>query len=190
MSDDEFWEDWKPFWRSLSEIAGYRLPEGSFRSFENITAWLQLQPRPPELQRLTTEGGARKDWFDVLFWGFFGDVKHGLAAAHYHLQNLEAIESGVYSHAMGNIPKLLPEKSGSIAGGSSLRLDFEYQAFIFALRRTLEYSAHSIAAYFKTEVKGFRKLARTIGEAHSTTPNDVREEARTAVGRAATGKQR
>ena len=120
--------------------------------------------------------------FKVLSRGFV-DMQEGLAAAHYHLQNLEAIESGAHIHALHNLPNLLPKRGGSIIGGSSLRLDFEYQAFIFALRRTLEYSAHSIAAYFKTEVKGFRKLARTIGEAHSTTPNDVREAARAAVGK-------
>jgi hypothetical protein len=41
-------------------------------------------------------------------------------------------------------------------------LGFEYHAFLFALRRTLDYLAGGVAAYFKRESHSIRRLAKSL----------------------------
>ncbi len=43
-------------------------------------------------------------------------------------------------------------------------MDFEYQAFHFALRRTLEYTAQLVGYSFGTQVSSFRKLKKGIAD--------------------------
>lgn len=50
----------------------------------------------------------------------------------------------------------------TIALGNTLVLDFEYQAFILAYRRCLDYLARAICTYFKNDFHSFRKLGRYL----------------------------
>lgn len=48
--------------------------------------------------------------------------------------------------------------------GGTRKMDFEYQAFVLAYRRCLDYLAGAIASYFKTEVSSFRTLPKSISK--------------------------
>jgi hypothetical protein len=56
---------------------------------------------------------------------------------------------------------------------STERLDFEYQAFILSLRRTMEYLAISISAFFRCEVYSIRDISKAIKRAN---PEEIRNE--------------
>jgi hypothetical protein len=66
----------------------------------------------------------------------------------------------------------------TVAGGNSRRLNFAYQAHILAARSTLEYFAGSIAAFFKQENPGFRKLVDSL---HRARPETLKNSAVSAL---------
>ncbi|MGD0955062.1 MAG: hypothetical protein ABR985_22200 [Methanotrichaceae archaeon] len=101
-------------------------------------------------------------------------VEKGLAACYYHFDNISSIENAVISQALD---KAVGNKSKSHIFAINIekteRLDFEYQAFILSLRRTVEYLAISISAFFKREVYSIRRLSDAIKE---SKPIEIREK--------------
>ena len=130
-----------PFFAALQHLAGFELPPDSRRRFLALHASLTAMPRPPLLARLTIEGGSRKDWLTPLTEAVLGHVQEGLAAYHYHLSNIELIEHEITALAQRSLAELQIPTPSAIGGGNTRRLNFEYQAFVFAARRTMEYLA-------------------------------------------------
>ena len=62
---------------------------------------------------------------------------------------MENIEKFNYRQALGN---------STIGIGNTRIWDFEYQAFILAYRRSLDYLARAIATYFRNDFHSFRTL--------------------------------
>jgi len=151
-----------------------------FTRLEEITGFRHLDPHRKEfeaafdramlLDNLAPEGGARRDWRSELI-AALGSVGHGLAACHYHLSRLEEVERQVQD-------MLLREKAvsllqdGVVIGRGTPTIDFEYHAFAFAIRRTLEYAAQSVGAFFKTQAYRIRDLERSISRG---SPEDLRD---------------
>jgi hypothetical protein len=52
----------------------------------------------------------------------------------------------------------------SLGPGSNDKMDFEYQAFVLAYRRCLDYLAGALASYFKIEANSFRTLPKSIAK--------------------------
>jgi hypothetical protein len=67
-------------------------------------------------------------------------------------------------------------------GFGSRPLSFEYAAFTFAVRRTLDYLAVSVGSYFKSESYSIRKLADAIeGQLPATARKKVQRRLRSRV---------
>jgi len=93
----------------------------------------------------------------------FQSVPAGLEAAHYHLDRVETIEEDILTMFAREIDLIGGEGIGL---GVSLmvpaKLTFEYQAYLLALRRVLDYFANGATAFFSQEGHSFRKLKDTI----------------------------
>ncbi|HET6571920.1 MAG TPA: hypothetical protein VFG58_10590 [Solirubrobacterales bacterium] len=122
--------------------------------------WEFLQTEPPSLAHLEPVAGKR-DWLGEMKEGIFGDFREGLATARYHLDRAELIENRITEIATQHEGDLFGQGNVGI-GLHSRPLVAEYQAFEMALRRSLEYLAHAVAAYFKTDGSRIRSLADTI----------------------------
>jgi hypothetical protein len=91
----------------------------------------------------------------------FGDFREGLATTRYHLDRVELIEGQITEIATKHEAALFGQSNVGI-GLHSRPLIAEYHAFEIALRRSLEYLARAIAAYFKTDGNRIRNLVDTI----------------------------
>lgn len=170
-----------PVLARVTELAGFDLPTEVERRFLAIWASLKADPKPPSLARLTVGGGARRDWYMPLVGFILGDVQEGIACCYYHLSRIEEIERQISA-----LSKLLPEvrdilSNVGTAGGNTRALDFEYQAFVFALRRTLEYFANSVGSFFKKQMRSFKDLRGDLADA---MPEDFRERVVKSLDRA------
>ena len=177
----EFGERLSPIHTRVTEIAGFDLPAEVKRKFLAIYSSLRARPRPPWLARLTVEEGARRDWYTPLVESILGDVQEGVACCHYHLSRVEEIENQLIA-LVGSLPEVCDILSNvGTAGGNTRVLDFEYQAFVFALRRTLEYFANSVGSFFKKQMRSFKNLR---GDLANAMPEDFRERVGKSLDRA------
>lgn len=93
--------------------------------------------------------------------GVLGDTQNAFACIVYHYERLCNIEKSVmelvekydYKKVLGN---------STIALGNTLVWDFEYQAFILAFRRCLDYLARALCCYFRNEFHSFRRLSEFL----------------------------
>jgi hypothetical protein len=123
--------------------------------------WEFLKTEPPSLRHLQPSSGKR-DWLAEMKERIFGNLREGLAITRYHLDRVEMIEGQITAIAREHETSLF-NKANMGFGLHSRPLVAEYQAFEIALRRSLEYLAGAVSAYFKTDGNRIRTLATTIG---------------------------
>ena len=155
----------RPLFAAMERIAGFELPETAKNKFLAFHSAVTRTPRLPILLRLTIEGGSRRDWLQPFINTALGHVQEGLAASYYHIANVESIEREIINLASTALEELQIPTYSCVGGGNTRRLDFEYQAFVFALRRTMEYFAVSVGTFFKHPVHRIRALASSIDQA-------------------------
>lgn len=119
-----------------------------------------VQTDPSSISHLRPIEGKR-DWLAEFKARLFEAFHEGLAISRYHLDRARLVESQIKEIAERHEAALLPRK-GMVIGLSCRPLVAEYQAFEMALRRSLEYLAGAISAYFKTDGNRLRTLARTV----------------------------
>lgn len=145
----------------VKSIAGFELAavdRQSFLYFHNYVT----NPQPDFITAWRSDPQLEK-WYHRFVNGFLGDVQNTLACVLYHHSRLKAIESAVieniekfdYRRVMGN---------STIALGNTLVWDFEYQAFILAYRRCLDYLARAVCTYFRNDFHSFRTLGTFLGK--------------------------
>ena len=163
---------------AISEIANYDIPEPHPAPFLRFHSFITA-PQPAYITAWRSDEKLERKWYHGHVNGVLGDVRGALAAAHYHMANLAALENAVtnvlagsdYADRLGN---------STMGLGGTRKLDFEYQAFVLACRRALDYLAGALAAYFKTESNSFRSLPKSLAK---MTPIDVVEAIRAAHSR-------
>jgi hypothetical protein len=144
--------------------AGYDLPMGTPVVFERVRSWLtndaHLTPRIALLfSRVTPEKPSHYGRLKDGAWPV-GNVHSALMRTRYHRDRVEEIEDALRRCVD---PALLPIlRTSVVAGGNTLRLDFEYQAFIIAARTVLDYLARTVSAYFGQESHSFADLPKNL----------------------------
>lgn len=139
----------------VDSVAGYKLGAADRQPFLYFHNYL-TNPQPAFITTWR-EDPRQEKWYHKFANGINGDVQNTLACVLYHHDRLIAIESAVmegierfnYRKVLGN---------STVALGNTLAWDFEYQAFILAVRRCLDYLARAISTYFKNDFHSFRKL--------------------------------
>ena len=147
--------------KELEAIAGYAPPVVMTKWFFALQQHL-FGPMPIALAHLKPNSDSAPDWLARCRHGILGDVQEGLYSSLYHLTRVEQIESGMLAIAKKHAPNLEMLPASGAGGGNSRALNAEYQAFAFAIRRTLDYLAVAAAAYFKTECHSIRKLSAAV----------------------------
>lgn len=139
----------------VESIAGYKLSASDRQPFLYFHNYL-TNPQPNFVTEWRNDESQEK-WYHKFSNGILGDVQNAFACIIYHYERLVSIEQSVlegiekhnYRNVIGN---------STIGLGNTLVWDFEYQAFILAFRRCLDYLARAISTYFKNDFHSFRKL--------------------------------
>ena len=140
---------------AVESIIGYKLSAADKQPFLYFHNYI-TNPEPGFITDWRSDPRLEK-WYHRLVNGFLGDVQNTIACVFYHHGRLKVIENAViesierfnYRKAIGN---------SCLGLGNTLVWDFEYQAFILAFRRCLDYLARAISAYFRNDFHSFRKL--------------------------------
>lgn len=176
----------RPYLETFGKAASFELPESTKKKFLSIHSSITATPQLATLSRLTVEGGSRKDWLKRFTSAVLDDVQEGLAASYYHLANIEHIEQEVISAALSTLAHLEQKIGTTLGGGNTRKLNFEYQAFAFSIRRTMEYLAASVNAFFKRDGNRIRNLVASIEGAE---PVELSEKVRIKTGKLIQGLQ-
>ena len=139
---------------AAESIAGYKLSTSDRQPFLYFHDYL-TEPEPDFITVWRKD--PEKEWYHEFTNGILDNVQNTLACILYHHERLIAIEDSVmkgiekynYRKALGNF---------TVGLGNTLIWDFEYQAFVLACRRCLDYLTKAICAYFKSDFHSFRKL--------------------------------
>lgn len=147
---------------TLDATIGFELPTKTKQKFQSISAHFNAQPPLPQLLRLKPVSESNKNWWHIFAESVLHSVQEGLAATYYHQKRVEILEQKIIKIAVAAIPELQLPKKSVLAPGSERQLNFEYQAYLFAIRRTLEYFAVSVGAFFKCDAHRIRTITETI----------------------------
>lgn len=144
-------------------VTFFELPNGRRSAFRRFHAFA-TDPQPDYIKRWRSAPDTER-FYQAHVDGILTHAQSGLAAAHYHAQRLAEMEALVGAYLSKSAFAETMPANHSLTLGATPKLDYEYQAFVLACRRTLDYLAGGLAAYFKTSARNFRKLPRGLGRA-------------------------
>ena len=130
----------------IRQIAHFDITPNQAQPFLRFHHFIN-SPRPQFISQWRAEPKLKR-WYHSLVNGVLGDVRSALAAVEYHRANVVRIETelGEFLETVDYKKVMLP--GSMVGGGSSGRLDFEYQAYVIAYRRCLDYLTRALASYF------------------------------------------
>ena len=150
----------------IAAVADFELSGEAARPFVEFVHWVNA--RPAFIARWRADPVAETR--DYLRFMIVSDgARSAYAAACYHLGRLKQIEAAVNAVlSRYDFTDQLPPNSVA-AIGRMRQLDFEYQAFVLAYRRCLDYLAWGLSTYFKEKQSSYRKFGKTLASAHPST---------------------
>jgi hypothetical protein len=145
--------------QDVDETLSFDLPPSERQSFLAFHDFI-TNPQP----RFITEWRASprdEKWYHALVNGLNFATRNAYAAVLYHFHNLSRLETEVmeklarrnYAGVVGN---------STVALGNTLKWDFEYQAFVLAYRRCLDYLTRGLAAFFKQTFHSFNSMQKSL----------------------------
>jgi len=164
----------------IENVSGFNTPKRCTIDFKRLHEKIIADPLPETLKHLIKKSDKGRDWLTIFRSAILGNVQEGLTASYYHLLNIESIENEMIAIASKEIQNI-DLKNGGISGGNTSKLNYEYQAFVFALRRTLEYLASSISSFFKCEGNRIRHVEKMI---KGREPKEINEKISKIVSKA------
>lgn len=156
--------------RLVDSVAGFNLPEDLDNTLLSVQRTINAASSPAWRAE---EWG---EWRDR-FLNAVGHVRDGLTATHYHFGRAREVEQNLNGIARTELPeRLMPPLGGTVFSQSPV-LGFEYQAFLFARRRTLDYLASVVAWFFghqsRRESHRIKRLPKTIDGALPAEARDA-----------------
>ena len=149
----------------LDAITGKPLPPHVQERFSKIRERLVPgRQSPPEVAQLLPGvklAGPLPDHPQRRLLESLGYVEEALAAAEYHRQRVEELESNISRIVKKALEGTGEGPSGTVAFRGPM-LGFEYHACLFSYRRALDYLAVGVAAAFKRECQSIRRLGRSL----------------------------
>jgi len=159
------------FLQRVGQVAGFHVEEAQLRAFRTAHCWIVQRPRSPGLRRLKPNAPGKRDWLNLMSNGLLTHTQQAFRGVLYRLAVLESIENEIHSLAESTgIASQFAGGRTSIGGGDTLRIDCEYQDLLMGIRRTLDYLARALGAYFKKECWSFRTI---VDELNGWEPADV-----------------
>lgn len=145
----------------LDPVTRFELPGSVESRIQEIGAQVHGEPTKRSLLRLKPSRPGGVDWLERFSRGF-ESTHEGLAASHFHYHRICEIEEQIREACESRAEAFRDLGSPGTFGFGSRPLSFEYAAFTFAVRRTLNYLAICIGSYFKTDLYSIRSAARVI----------------------------
>jgi hypothetical protein len=152
----------------LDAITGKPLPQSLRERFSEVREHLAPGRQPPPEVASTLPGvklaGPLPERPQRRLLESLGYVEEALAAAEYHRQRVEELEGNISRIVKEAFKGMTVPPSGTIGFRVPI-LGFEYHAFLFSLRRALDYLAVGVAAAFGRECHSIRRLGRSVKNA-------------------------
>lgn len=146
---------------SVRKIADYDVPADAAGVFVRFHSFVS-DPIPRYISDWRSDTKTEERWYSPHVNSILNDVRLALAAAHYHASKLLELETAINSLLRSSELGTKMPKQSTMGIGGTRKMDIEYQAFILACRRCLDYLAVGLLAYFKGESNGFRKLPKSL----------------------------
>lgn len=141
----------------LRREVDFDIPQADQQPWVQFIEWTNT--RPPFVARWRADERQERRCYARLVDAIDAS-RSAYVGAIYHLDRVRTIEMKVREILSGyDFHSALP-KGSSAAIGRCRQADFEYQAFIFAYRRSLEYLAWGLSTYFAAETDSFKKFGR------------------------------
>lgn len=140
----------------IAAAAGSPLPLGLKEQLDAASLAVGEPNSTAPLDHLAQKEG-RLDWRQRL-GRHLGHTLEGLAIANYHVERVGEIETEL-AQMVASLQD--PPRSSSVGFGSR-KLNAEYQAFVFALRRAVEYFSAAVGAFFKTDCRRIKDAPSAI----------------------------
>ena len=146
----------------IEAAAGYKLPAQWKAPFMRFHAFVSSNPPPPYIAAWKSSDPSRRYIRHVS--GVLTDTQNAVTCVLYHRDNLFAIENAVheiFTHC--GLQKMMGNHTIGI--GNTIRWDAEYQAFVLAVRRSLDYLTRALAAYFLSDHHSFNSFPKALSRA-------------------------
>ena len=144
----------------IESVLGYKLSaidKQPFLFFHNFIT----NPQPEFISNWRNDS-KREIWYHKFTNRILGDVQNAFPCVLYHFDKLVDLENSLLSGVEKyNYREIISQNSG-MGGGNTLIFDFEYQAYILAFRRCLDYLARAICSYFMQDYNSFRTLGEFL----------------------------
>lgn len=144
----------------IRRLADFDIPEDRQAPFHSFHQFI-TNPAPKYILEWRADPARELRWYGPHVDGILGSVRSALAAAHYHLAHLTEIENAVLDlldrHDLGS-----RMGKANMAFGQTRQMDFEYHAFVFSCRRSLDYLTRALTRYFQQEANSFRQWPKGL----------------------------
>ena len=157
---------------AIDQVAGFHLTLEQRSSFLRYHAYITTNPEPAYITALRSGR-----LYHLHVNGILGHTQNALASVYYHLRNVSEMETSIAEAVDGSGVRDISDQFLVGAGGNTLALDFEYQAFVLSARRCLEYLTRALACYFKNNCGSFRKFGKFLATAQPALVSEALREA-------------
>lgn len=152
--------------REIAAVADFEISEKAAHPFVEFIHWINTKPAFIVKWR---ESPVTENRDYIRFMTVTDDVRAAYAAGCYHLSRVKQIEMSVNAVlSRYDFADQIPI-NGVAAFGRMRQLDFEYQSFVLAYRRCLDYLAWGLSTYFKAQQNSYRRLRKTLISASPTS---------------------
>jgi len=155
----------------LDTVARYGMPPYIQYWYRLTNEALSRNPPLASLLTLSINDGGGQNWLKTFAGLTIGALTESLIACSYHAKNICNLEAELVTTADKLYPGTLPW-SVLIGCGNDCKIAFEYQAYVAAYRRSLDYLGRAVGAYFQFEIGAIKDFQS------SAIQQKIRESAR------------
>ena len=158
----------------IESILGYELSAADKQPFLFFHNYI-TNPQPTFITNWKADS-KNEIWYHKFSNRILGDLQNAFPCVLYHYDKLVELENSLFTGIEKfNYRELISRNSG-MGGGNTLIFDFEYQAYILAFRRCLDYLARAIGTYFRQDYNSFRKLGDYLNKLNIPTITEPLEK--------------
>jgi hypothetical protein len=157
----------KECFQFIESILGYKLSPADRQPFLYFHSYL-TDPQPRFITDWRNDSKKEK-WYNKFSNRILGDVQNAFPCVLYHYERLLNLENSLFTGIEKFKYREMIGRNSSMGGGNTLIFDFEYQAYILAYRRCLDYLARAIGTYFIQDFNSFRKLGEHLKKLNRPT---------------------
>ena len=151
-------------------IAGYDLPPDARSGFLQFHKFI-TDPVPGYIAAWRSSPGT-EHWYHRHVNGVLGDVQNAVRRAFYHRDRMAEIEEALL-RAIEKVDYRSKLGNSTCALGHTPKWDFEYQAFVLAIRSALDYLRRALSAYFHDKSHSYNSWPKALRAAKAKTLADA-----------------